>query len=196
MIEYKKELSKKEKIDNILKCMKSIVDVEKCTQIVTLLESLVKSLVTAKYVMLWIYDPDRDILCRKVDEQEITTVKDRGLLGRAFAEKKAFFTNDVVHSSEYQSSVDNIDDQPIKDIIFLPILDNNDKVKFVFQAMTATNNIQQFVQSDVDTLNMLIDYIHNIELISCCRDEIEEEPTPEEKKEEEDILNKILNFFK
>jgi len=49
MIEYVKELSKKEKYDNILECMKSIKKVENCVQIVTLLESLISNLVTAKY---------------------------------------------------------------------------------------------------------------------------------------------------
>jgi len=195
MIEYTKELSKKEKIDSILDCMKNINKVENCTQVVTLLESLVKNLVTAKYIALWIYDDRRDLLCRKVDHQEVTSVKDRGLLGRAFNEKKAFFVNSVIQSNEYQAAIDNIDDLSIKDMIFLPILDNNDKTKFVFQAMTSTSNIQQFVKSDVETLNMLIDYIHNLDLRSCCYDEIQE-PNEEEQKKEEDILDKIMNIFR
>jgi transcriptional regulator with GAF, ATPase, and Fis domain len=195
MIEYAKELSKKEKIDSILVCMKSINKVERCPQVVALLESMVKNLVTAKYVTLWIYDKRRDILCKKVDDEEITSVKDRGLLGQAYLEKKAFFSNEVRHNNTYEPAVDNIDDLPIKDIIFLPVLDNSDKVKYIFQAMTSTSNIQQFVQSDVETLNMVTDYMHNIDLTSCCYEEIEE-ATEEEKKKEEDLLDKILNIFR
>jgi len=195
MVEYTKELSKKEKFDSILECMKNITKVENCTQVVALLESLVKSLVTAKYIILWIYDEERELLCKKLDGEETTSVTDKGLLGRAFREKKAFFANEIGHDNEFVSAVDNIDDLDIKDIIFLPVLDNDDKIKFIFQAMTSRHNIQQFVQSDVETLNTLIDYIHNIDLRSCCHNEVEK-PTQEEKKEEEDILDKILSIFK
>lgn len=194
MVEYTKELSKKEKFDSILECMKNINKVENCQQMVILLESLVKNLVTAKYIILWIYDHKRKLLCTKIDNEEHTSITDRGLLGKAFREKKAFFANEISRNSDYLAATDNIFDDPIKDIIFLPILDKKDNIKFIFQAMTSKHNIQQFVQSDVDTLNTLIEYIHNIDLESCCRDDLAS-ATQEDKTKEEDILDKIINIF-
>ncbi len=195
MIEYVKELSKKEKYDNILECMKSIKKVENCVQIVTLLESLISNLVTAKYSILWIYDSKRDLLCRQVEGQIITSIKDRGVLGRAFSEKKAFFINDVTHKSDYEAAVDNMDDLPIKDMIVSPILDKDDKVKYIFQAMTGCNNLQQFVKSDVETLIMFSDYMHNIDLSECCKEKINT-ITSQEPQKEQDILSKIFSIFK
>ncbi|MBN2823784.1 MAG: GAF domain-containing protein [Campylobacterales bacterium] len=195
MIEYVKELSKKEKYDNILECMKSINKVENCTQVATLLETLINSLVTAKYSKIWIYDKNRDLLCRQVEGEIITSVKDRGLLGQAFTEKRAFFVNDVTHKEGYQAAIDNIDDLPVKDMILYPILDSDDRVKYIFQAMTGSNNLQQFVKSDVETLTMLSDYMHNIDLSDCCQNN-QEAVTPEEEKKEQDILSKIFSIFK
>jgi transcriptional regulator with GAF, ATPase, and Fis domain len=196
LIEYVKELSKKEKYDNILECMKSIKKVENCVQTVTLLESLISSLVTAKYSIMWIYNRKRDLLCRQVEGQIITSVKDRGVLGRAFSTKKAFFINDVTHKSEYQATIDNIDVLPIKDMILLPILDNEDKVKYIFQAMTSCNNLQQFAKSDVETLIMLSEYMHNIDLSSCCKERVDKITPPKEAQKEQDILSKIFGLFK
>jgi len=196
MIEYVKELSKKEKYDNILECMKSIKKVENCVQIAALLESLIGSLVTAKYSILWIYDKKRDLLCRQIEGKIVTSVKDRGVLGRAFSEKKAFFINDVTHKSEYQAAIDNMDDLPIKDMILSPILDNEDRVKYIFQAMTSSNNLQQFVKSDVETLVMFNDYMHNIDLSDCCKERVDKIITPQESQKEQDILSKIFGLFK
>jgi len=101
----------------------------------------------------------------------------------------------VTHKSDYEAAVDNMDDLPIKDMIVSPILDKDDKVKYIFQAMTGCNNLQQFVKSDVETLIMFSDYMHNIDLSECCKEKINT-ITSQEPQKEQDILSKIFSIFK
>ena len=191
-MEYQKELSNKEKSTYILECIKNINKVNSCQQIIVLLESLSKTLVTAKYSKLWIANGEQ--LCSYQNDYIVYISQNKGLISKAFKNKEIFYINDATREVLYKEEIDNINKLKIKDIIYLPIKNQDGDIKFIIQIMTSIHNIQQFTKNDIDTLQIMYEYIHNIDLCNCCEDNIENKLTT--TKEQKDIIGKVLSFFK
>ncbi|SHO81605.1 hypothetical protein MNB_SV-15-152 [hydrothermal vent metagenome] len=192
-MEYQKELSNKEKYTYILECVKNINRVNSCQEIVSLLESLAKTLVTAKYAKLWVVEDNQ--LCRLQNDKIINIPKNRGIMAKAIDTGEIFYVNGVLRNKNYEADIDNFDKLDIKDIIYFPLKNIDGDIKFIIQAMTSVYTIQQFTKNDIESLKMMIEYVHHLELSNCCNEEIDKKEEID-KERHEDLIDKLLSFLK
>ena len=192
MVSFKKQLTAKEKSD-----------VSSNRNIIYIIEELVKALLTASYARLWILDKEKFILYSKTinESEDIEIPIYQGLLGKVARSEEPFYINDIESNSEYIKSIDNFEENNLKDMILIPIIKDKDVI-YVIQAMTSKYDIQQFTDNDLQTFKMIIPYIQSINLDSTQKieDEIKSDTKDKNQNLEETIdrgiLSKVFTLFK
>ena len=203
MVSFKKQLTAKEKSDTILSFIKTLNNESNNRNMIHIIEELVKALLTASYARLWILDKEKSILYSKTinESEDIEIPIYQGLLGKVARREEPFYINDIESNSEYIKSIDNFEENNLKDMILMPIIKDKDVI-YVIQAMTSKYDIQQFTDNDLQTFKMIIPYIQSINLDSTQKteDEIKSDTKDKYQNLEETIdggiLSKVFTLFK
>ena len=198
MVSFKKQLTAKEKSDVILSSVEFLNSESSDKNIISIIEELVKALLTVSYARLWILDKDKSTLYSKTisELEEVKIPLYKGLLGKVTMDNEIFYVNDVTSNYNYVESVDNFEQNEIKDMILMPIIKDKDII-YIIQAMTSKENIRQFTNSDIETFKMIVPYIQNLNL-----DSIKNINSSDKKKENKSIpkedhslLSKVFALF-
>ncbi len=198
----KKELSRNQLLKVTLEKFKLIDNAAAHTEALSHLEELVKSIATAAFATAWQIDGDKKRLYIDASKHHkaMSLPWDKGLLGRVVSEKKAFYINTVEEAKAFNKSVDNAADDSIKDIIFLPVSNEEGELFLLLEAATSKSDLQQFTDNDLDLLETLLPFLREREWIfktraAAAQSTTEIETLRQEKERAEAIMASSTQFL-
>ncbi len=158
---FKKELPRDKLLSIVLSYLKEIDKEDRKIKIIKLLEALSAEIVTAETCKLWMIDYEKKIFYSEsfLDNERIEISWGKGLLNIGLDKADAFYINNITENKLYDPSIDNIENREIKDIIILPVTDENAKVLFIIEAATSKNDLQQFTENDLNALHSIQPYL-------------------------------------
>jgi transcriptional regulator with GAF, ATPase, and Fis domain len=143
LIKFGKLLIKENKLDTILNLhieyLKKMINCERCT--------------------IFLYDKDNNevISLAQHGGKPIKTQANKGVVGMTIAMKQMQFSNDVYNDFRFNKDVDKTTGFKTKSIISVPIVDKNQNVIGVFQALNATTGT--FDTIDCGLIELMSSYL-------------------------------------
>jgi len=158
---YKKELSHAELLDVVLDYLHRIGKVAEETEVIRLIEALSCHVVSAEWATLWMHDGERGRFRSEtaVEGKRVEVDPKKGLLGRCYTEKQPFYVHLAEEDERFDAEVDNVENVPKKDMLFLPLFEKGDRVIAVLQVANARDDLQQFTHSDLAVLGVVGQFI-------------------------------------
>ena len=158
----KKELSQEE-LFQLLNTFKT--DVDNVTDIQSLsiiLETYVQTLTPAQHVHLFQINDDKKLLY-SVENPSLPAIslsEKKGMVIKCIKDNIPVSANDVKRNSEYNPEVDNIFGYDLKNLLVMPLYDDNRIIFAVLWAGILKNDINQFIHKDIKNINMFVEHIH------------------------------------
>ena len=149
---YRKELNREELLRAVLSSMTEIGQENDREHIILLIEKLLGKVLTAEWATLWFIDKKKNVFYSQIsgEEKAITVPLKEGLLFKGYTEKEPFYSNYVVlDDKDFLPKVDNARDFEIGNMIVLPVVNEDNEVLAVCQAMTDKKHLQTFTKNDI-----------------------------------------------
>ena len=159
----KKELSREELLHLVLKNLRQIESTQEKGLIVQHIETLCKTSVAGEWATLWFLDENKKFYTETLhQDKQINISVDKGILGRCYREKSSSFSRLVIENPEFDPTIDNCTNLPLKDMMIVPITDEHQNIIALLQVANHQKDIQQFTDSDFHTLDIIIKHIEKI----------------------------------
>jgi len=151
-IEIKKELSEEEFKEIILRCEEDFVAHNTLQSIARKCEEAAREITPAKESYLLLVDEDKKEFSIITREEALPFYEGESLLMEAYRTKQSLLINDVTRSFLYKEEIDNFLGMEIKDLMLIPVVDENDerKVIAILWAAIPVGSWNQYTQKDLD----------------------------------------------
>jgi len=117
------------------------------------LEFIAASVSSATDSKIWIYEESENILHSKVLDVRIETDKQhKSIVLEVFKLKLPLLVNRVEEHKLFNPTFDNPMKRSIKDLLVYPILDTQERVVAIVQALISEGNFYQFIKDDLENL--------------------------------------------
>jgi len=158
---FKKDISGEELLSLVLETSEKIRDINDLSYVVDTIEKMAIKAFSAEWAIVWFKDITKDILySNRVNKSKRVEIPlNRGLIGRAFNLGKSVVLKQAIYENAYDESVDNILGVKQKDIIFYPISSDDGNVTILLQISNNVKDIQQFMQKDLEKIEILETHI-------------------------------------
>lgn len=133
------------------------------TEINTMIENLVLSLMDTDYSSIWLYDKNNSALSRNRDSSHLQSVslsEKRGVLYKCFMTLQPQIYNHLASEKEYVSQIDNPDNIQIKSTILLPLIDEGNFIGII-AAYSSVKKIKNFQKNDLELLKSIAGFTVN-----------------------------------
>lgn len=161
MRKFKKEINPNKLLSLVLDTADQIKDSNDAIYSIQRIEKMAIEAFSAEWAILWFKDIKKDILysltINKKDRTEIPT--NMGLIGKVFNMGQSIVIKQGIYEKAYDENIDNMLNVEQKDIIYYPILSNNQNVIALLQISNHKKDIQQFRQKDLEKLDILEKHI-------------------------------------
>lgn len=150
-IEIKKELSETEFQVILIEFQESIKKQKNIDDLNQSFQELVKKITPAKEIHLLIRSEIEHVLETTTLQKNITidVSSQNSLLRKCYQTKVALFTNDVARDRDYNETLDNFSDYPLKNLLIIPLLTKEGNVLGIIWAAIPKKDWNQYMQSDV-----------------------------------------------
>jgi signal transduction histidine kinase/CheY-like chemotaxis protein len=164
MRKFKKDVTGDELLSLVLDTADQIRDVNDLVYVVQRIEKMILKAFSAEWLIIWFKDRTKDILySNTVDtSQRVEIPINKGLIGKAFNMGEAVVLKQAIYENAYDESVDNILGVQQKDVIFYPIKSDDGNVTILLQISNNLKDIQQFMQKDLEKIEILETHISPI----------------------------------
>ena len=160
---FKKELPREELLTLVLEALRQIENESDKGAIVRQIEDLCTKAVTGEWATLWLLGDAEQFYTDTLDtKKKIDISVDKGLLGKCYKERKPCFTHLAVENPDFDITVDNCANLPLKDIMVIPIVRNDQDIIALLQVANHQTDIQQFTSNDLNTLDIIGQHIKKI----------------------------------
>ncbi len=153
--------------ERIQKNMKIITDkisqLTDKTEINSLIEEFVNSIVGSQYSAIWLYDGNTASLRRQRDNAIAPLNTKKGLLYRCFTSKEAVLYNNLSTERRYNKLVDNYDNIDMKSVMMIPLIDNQKFIGILMSYLSAESS-KIFKPDDMENIQNIVPFV--LDLIS------------------------------
>jgi len=144
-----------EKVDHL----KSIEDEKELLKELEFIAADVSSATDAK---IWVYDAQEEQLTSKVLDKQIDThVSQESILFEVLKLKLPLLVNRVEEHKLYHPDVDNLLDKAVKDMLVYPIMDTQEQLVAIVEAIITEGNFYQFIKDDLENLKNFTSFFLN-----------------------------------
>lgn len=155
---YEKEVTKDQLLHAVLEFISHVDYRQDPRVIMRQLESMLTYIVTVPWAKVWLVEEGK--YCRYEDEYIAQKIApEKGIMGHVLETKEAILVNVVAKNELYDPTVDNCDDLAFKDMIVIPIKDDQNSIIVMVQLATFMTNLQQLTDSDLKVVCELEPYI-------------------------------------
>ena len=125
-----------------------------------LLADLGREIIEAERCTLWLFDDDKQIIYTKVAHgvDHLTVKKGEGLVGYAIETGEELIINDPYNDPRFNADTDKETGYETREIIVIPVFNNNGEVIAAFQALNKVPKGASFTQDDLNHLRMVATY--------------------------------------
>ena len=151
----KKEVTKEEFEKLYNSFIEEIQQSENPDQITQILVEYTKALTPAK--MVHVFELKQNHLQTKIQD-DIVSIKldnEKGLIGRCLKTQEPQVTNDIRRDPYYDENIDNTFSYELKNLLIMPLFDEEKKLKALIWAGIPKNDINQFIAKDIKYLQKL-----------------------------------------
>jgi len=180
-----------EEIENALEHFRK--DLEHVGQITTLesaLKQALKTLTPAQKVQLFILEEGKEHLLDSEGRSHPFATKKRSFLVRSLHSPTPIYTNDVRRDPDYDETMDNPSNYPVKSLLSYALHYENDEGALLIWAAIPLRDLNQFVRGDAEIVEQFIKLIPE-ELISLCLQDLVSAHPPNNDKDSEEESKKL-----
>ena len=127
----------------------------------TILENLIKRVVSSEFASIWVYDSKQSCLVRTRDNNDIYNIPidtKKGILYKSFMTQKSAIYNNLMSEEEYDPTTDNPDSIDMKSKIIIPLIDEGELVG-VATAYSSISQHRDFTPYDFKVFKIIVPYI-------------------------------------
>ncbi len=148
----------------------------KIDRLLMLMADMGREMICADRCSLWLVDRENDTLWTKVAHgvDEIRIPMGKGLVGYAVNSGERVFIDDASKDPRFNGAVDQKTGYVTKQIIVMPIRNNDGEVIGAFQALNKLTKAAQFTNSDFEKLELVSSYSGKALETALLNEEIEE----------------------
>jgi len=183
-IEIKKELTKTEFKQIVTVFHESIKKQANMHDLGKSFQELVKKITPAKEVHLMIVLEPGKRLETVMLEKNITIdiSSSKSILAKCYQTKEALFSNDTARDPHYNKEIDNFLAYPLKNLLVVPLLDEDKEILGLIWAGIPQKNWNQYMQSDIEYM-MQVSVLNEKMILEA--EELQEEKSQVEELQEE-----------
>ncbi len=183
-IEIKKELTDVEFNKILTKFQENIEKQENTDDLSRSFQELIKKITPAKEVHLLIPSTTENTLETTTLEKNMTIdiSSSKSILAKCYQTKEALFSNDIARDTHYNQEIDNFLDYPLKNLLVVPLLDEDKEIWGLIWAGIPQKDWNQYMQSDIE-------YMMQVSVLN--QKMIKEEESQEEKIQTEEIQEEV-----
>ena len=156
-VKIKKELSEEEFERIYEEFQKQIEECKSIEDTIDMIQMIVKKVTPAQEIFLLNASESGKALAAIVNEnyKDIDISKDNSMLAKCYRSREALFSNDIARDTDYNEVIDNFSAYPLKNLLLLPIFNNEKEVSGIIWAAIPQKDINQYMQSDVEYMMRL-----------------------------------------
>jgi CheY-like chemotaxis protein len=164
MQNIKKDLAKEEFDEVFTNGKLALEDLTSIEEKLLVYENLIKEITSQKNVFILLFDIENRIIKIPTLDITIPIVSDmESIIIECYEDKHTKLSLNVRRSSMYRQKIDNFIDAKIKDLLLIPILENNQdkRVSAMIWVATEYKSLDEFSKNDINYLNILSNHINN-----------------------------------
>ena len=163
---------------------------------------MAKELIDADRCSIWSYNLITKEFITKIAhglDENLHLAEDDGVVGHCFLTKETILLDDVHNAGFFNNNIEKSTGYDVKSMIAMPILNCQDEVVGVIQALNKNSKDQKFTQDDIKLLELIRAYMAEVFESTLLYDNLEfkiEKAVSDNKKKDQEYLNKLTIKFK